>query len=210
MRRVALYLALSACLLGLGCGGSSRQPGRALTAADARSEPVHFLPGGMQTIARGHAPGTAGYSIRAERYRFQRRTYFNLAVNVQEIGDGWQGTNFTPELTKPLAWSTEQGCSPSASMWTVVFGLLADPRDRAYAYTAHGRYRLQTAKIPRRFRATGVAAYVALPEQPIRILVTGATGAVLMREELEAIPKERCQPGSAIMVMRKRSRSKTG
>lgn len=171
---------------------------------------MKFLSGGMQTIARGRALGTAGYSIRAERYRFQRRTYFNLAVNVQEIGGGSQGTNFTPEPAKPLAWSAEQGCSPSASMWTVVFGLLAHRRDRAYAYTEHGRYRLRTAKIPRRFRATGVAAYAALPEQPIRILVTTATSAVLMREELEVVPKERCQPGSAIMVLRKRSRSKTG
>lgn len=208
MRLAGLCLPFSVGLFALGCG-ASHQPRRALSSADARSEPVKFLSGGMQTIARGRALGTAGYSIRAERYRFQRRIYFNLAVNVQEIGGGSQGTNFTPEPSKPLAWSTEQGCSPSASMWTVVFGLLAEPRDRAYAYTSHGRYRLRTAKIPQRFRTNGVAAYAALPEQPIRILVTTATGAVLMREELEVFPKERCQPGSAVMVLRKRSRSKT-
>lgn len=84
---------------------------------------------------------------------------FNLAVNVQEIGGGSQGTNFTPEPSKPLAWSTEQGCSPAGSMWTVLFGVLADPQDRAYAYTTHGRYLLRTATIPSRFKATGVAAY---------------------------------------------------
>ena len=132
----------------------------------------------------------------------------HLAVNVQEIGGGSQGTNFTPESSKPLAWSTEQGCSPSASMWTIVFGVLADFSDRAYAYTAHRRYRLRTAAIPRRFQTTGVAAYVALPEQPIRILVTTATGDTLMREGLEPAPNERCQPGTAIMILRKRSSGK--
>jgi hypothetical protein len=41
--------------------------------------------------------------------------------------------------------------------WTIVFGVLADSHDRAYAYTTHGRYQLQTAAIPARFRAAGVA-----------------------------------------------------
>jgi hypothetical protein len=184
---MGLVLPVSVCLLTLGCG-ASRQSGSAPTSAGVRSEPVQFLPGGMQTLARGRLPGTAGYSVRAERYRFQHRTYFNLAVNVEEIGGSSQGTNFTPEPSKPLAWSTEQGCSPSASMWTIVFGVLADPHDRAYAYTTHGRYRLRTATIPRRFRATGVAAYAGLPEDPIRMLVTTATGATLMSEELERAP----------------------
>jgi hypothetical protein len=124
-----------------------------------QTEPVQFLPGGMDNLAQGHVPGAASFSILAERYRFQHRTYFNLAAHVREIGGGSQGTNFTPQLSKPLAWSTEQGCSPSAAMWTIVLGVLADPHDRAYAYTTHGRYRLQTATIPVRFGTTGVAAY---------------------------------------------------
>ena len=55
----------------------------------------------------------------------------DLAVSVDEISGGSQGTNFTPETSKPLAWSTEQWCSPSASMWTIVFGVLVDPNDGA-------------------------------------------------------------------------------
>jgi hypothetical protein len=94
--------------------------------------------------------------------------------------------------------------------WTIVFGVLADARDRAYAYTTHGRYRLQTVTIPARFGASGVAAYVGLPQEPIRILVTTATGATLMQEQLEPAPPERCQPGSSIMVLRKRPPAKTG
>jgi hypothetical protein len=206
---IGLGLSLSVCLFALGCGASHRS-GSASTLAGFRSEPVRFLPGGIQTLARGRLVGTAGYSVRAERYRFQHQTHFNLAVNVNEIGGGSQGTNFTPEPSKPLAWSTEQGCSPSASMWTILFGVLADPRDRAYAYTTHGRYRLRTAVIPRRFRATGVAAYVALPEQPIRILVTTARGATLMSEKLEPVPNEHCQPNTGIMVLRKRTSGKNG
>jgi hypothetical protein len=206
--KAGLCLPVSVCLLTSACG-ASRPSGRVL-ASDLPTEPVQFLPGGRATLARSHVLGAAGFSLLAERYRFQRRTYFNLAVNVNEIGGGSQGTNFTPAPSKPLAWSTEQGCSPSAAMWTIVFGVLADPRDRAYAYTSHGRYRLRTAAIPTRFGATGVAAYAALPEQPIRILVTTATGATLMREDLEPAPPERCQPGSSIMVLRKRSPGKTG
>jgi hypothetical protein len=164
----------------------------------------------MQTVAHGRMAGAAGFSILAERYRFQSRTYFDLAIHVRGVGGGSQGTNFTPEPSKPLTWSTEQGCWPSATMWTIVFGVLADPRDRAFAYTTHGRYRLRTATIPSRFRATGVAAYVALPKQPIRMLVTTRTGGTLMREELEPAPHERCQPGSAIVVLRKRSTGDTG
>jgi hypothetical protein len=190
---IGLGLSLSVCLFALGCGASHRS-GSASTLAGFRSEPVRFLPGGIQTLARGRLVGTAGYSVRAERYRFQHQTHFNLAVNVNEIGGGSQGTNFTP----------------SASMWTILFGVLADPRDRAYAYTTHGRYRLRTAVIPRRFRATGVAAYVALPEQPIRILVTTARDATLMSEKLEPVPNEHCQPNTGIMVLRKRTSGKNG
>jgi hypothetical protein len=197
------------CLLAVGCG-ASRSRGGVLASAGFHSEPVQFLPGGMQTIARGPVTGTAGFSLLAERYRFQHRTYFNLAVNVSEIGGGSQGTNFTPEHGKPLAWSTEQGCSPSATMWTIVFGVLADPLDRAYASTAHGRYRLRTASIPTRFGATGVAAYVALPKQPTQILVTTTAGHTLMREQLETAASERCEPGTGIMILRKRSPGKTG
>jgi hypothetical protein len=202
--RVGLCLPVAACLLALGCGSSHRS-GRPLTSVPGSNEPVQFLPNSIHTIARGRAPGTAGYSIRAERYRFQHWLYFNLAVSVDEIGGGSQGTNFTPESSKPLTWSTEQGCSPSASMWTILFGVLADPSDRAYAYTARRRYRLRTATIPRRFKAAGVAAYVALSEQPLRMLVTSATGRILMQEQLESAPNEHCQPGTAIMVLRKRS-----
>jgi hypothetical protein len=203
--RIGLVLPASVCLLALGCG-ASRRSGSAPTSTGFRSEPVQFLPGGMQTLGRASLPGTAGYSVRAERYRFQHRTYFNLAVNVQEIGGGSQGTNFTPEpaKSKPLAWSTEQGCSPSESIWTVLFGMLADPQDRAYAYTAHGRHRLRTATISARFRAKGVAAYTGLAEQPIRMLVTTARGVTLMSEKLETVPKEHCRPGTGIMVMRKK------
>jgi hypothetical protein len=198
-----LCLSVVVCLLTSGCGASS-STGRARTSAVLPGEPVQFLPGGMQTLAHGRVAGAAGFSVRAERYRFQHRTYFNLAVNVREIGGGSQGTNFTPKPSKPLAWSTEQGCSPSAKMWTIVFGILADRRDRAYAYTTHGRYRLRTATIPTRFRVTGVAAYVALPEQPTRMLVTTATGRTLMQEELGPPPRERCRPGSVITLLRKR------
>jgi hypothetical protein len=95
-------------------------------------------------------------------------------------------------------------------MWTILFGVLANPRDLAYAYITDGRYRLRIAAIPARFRTTDLAAYVALPEQPIRVLVTTATGTTLMREELEPVPPERCQPDTAIMVLRKRSSGKTG
>lgn len=208
LANAGLCLPVIVCLLTSGCG-ASRPTDRTLTSA-LPSEPVEFLPGGKDNLARGRVQGAAGFSVLAERYRFQHRTYFNLAVHVSEIGGGSQGTNFTPEPSKPLAWSTEQGCSPSATMWTIVFGVLADPNDRAFAYTTHGRYRLRTARIPTRFRASGVAAYVALPEQPIRMLVTTASGATLMLEQLEPAPDERCQPGSSIMVLRKRSPGKTG
>ncbi len=208
LAKAGLCLPVIVCLLTSACGASQRAD-RALT-SDLPTESVQFLPGGRDKIARGDVRGAAGFSLLAERYRFQHRTYFNLAVNVSEIGGGSQGTNFTPEPSKPLAWSTEQGCSPSATMWTVVFGVLADPRDRAYAYTTHGRYRLQTATIPPRFGATGVAAYVGLPEQPSRILVTTPTGAALMQEQLQPAPHERCQPGSSIIVLRKHTSGKTG
>lgn len=135
--KAGLCLPVIVCLLTTGCGAS--RPGDRPLTSTLPSDPVQFLPGGIETVARGRVQGAAGFSILAERYRFQRRTYFNLAANVREIGGGSQGTNFTPEPSKPLAWSTGQGCSPSATMWTIVFGVLADSHDRAYADTAHGR-----------------------------------------------------------------------
>ena len=209
LRIVGLLLSVFVCLLASGCGASDAAKRGSRPPLHVPSEPVRFLPGGKQVIARGLVTGAAGFSIRAERYRFQQRTYFNLAVNVGEIGGGSQGTNFTPEPSKALSWSTEQGCSPSARMWTIVFGVLANPSDIAYAYTAHGRYRLRTAAIPARFRTTGVAAYVSLREQLIRVLVASRTGHTLIREDLEPAPPERCQPGTAIMFLRKRPGKKS-
>jgi hypothetical protein len=208
LMKAGLCLPVIVCLLTSGCG-ASRSGDRPLTSTFS-SEPVQFLSGGMETVAQGRVPGAAGFSLLAERYRFQHRTYFNLAAHVREIGGGSRGTNFTPQPSKPLAWSTEQGCSPSATMWTIVFGVLADSYDRAYAYTSRRRYPLWTATIPTRFHASGVAAYVALPEQPIRILVTTASGATLMREQLEPAPPEHCRPGSSIIVFRKHTSGKTG
>jgi hypothetical protein len=210
LRIVGLGVSVVVCLLASGCGASDPANPGSRPPLHVPSEPVRFLPGGKQVIARGRVTGAAGFSIRAERYRFQHRTYFNLAVNVAEIGGGSQGTNFTPEPSKPFSWSTEQGCSPAARMWTIVFGVLANPTDLAYASTTHGRYRLWTATIPPRFRTTGVAAYVSLREQPIRVLVTTRTGRTLMREQLEPAPPERCQPGTAIMLLRKQPPGTTG
>jgi hypothetical protein len=182
-----------------GCGSSTRASEDSTTSSGAPvSESVHYLPGGLVAIAHGSAPGGT-FEVLAERYRFQGRVYFNLAAKLTERGGAASGSNFTPRGSAPLAWSLHEGCTRRSVRYAIVYGLLREPRDTAYAYAGARRYALRRAPIPRSFHTQGVAVYAALPHPPTRIVVNSPSGASVMREQLEAPGDERCRPGSSII-----------
>jgi hypothetical protein len=53
---------------------------------------VKFLPGGVRTLAQGALPGGQRFSIDAQHYRFQGRTYLGLNVGTRSGA----GAGFTP------------------------------------------------------------------------------------------------------------------
>jgi hypothetical protein len=192
-----LAAASCAAVVVCGCGATKARE----VQVQAPGEPVHYLPGGRATLARGPAPGGTWFSIQAERYRFEGAVYFNLSASDHQREGASGGTNLDPEREgrRPLGWTDAEGCTAQAVRWTIVFGLLSEPRDRAYAYVGRHRYPLHAARIPPRFQAHGDAVYAALPAAPTRIAAYDRAGARVMRQELEGSAGERCQPGTMIM-----------
>lgn len=203
MRRLVMLALVSGATTVAGCGSGPTIVVRSRHTGFV-SEPVHYLSGGLQTVATVPVPGAVSASIVAKRYRFQGKVYFNLADNVHELDGGQGGGGFAPEGTKSLSWTMDGGCSiHPPGRWVIFYGLLRVAADQAFAYTAHRRYPLSVARIPSNFQAAGLAAYAVLSEPPIRVVVQTSAGGIVQREELEPSSKEPCHPGSIVMYFTK-------
>jgi hypothetical protein len=205
MKRLGYLAALAALLeLAVGCG-SSRAPRTQPTAASA-DQKYHFLPGGILTLAQGRVQHGPAYAISVLRYRFQGKLGTDLQAQMEPHGKPTGATsNFTPRSREPFEWTTEQGCSKTAT-WSILYGLLRDPADRGVLLIGTRRHRLRTAPIPARFHLRGVLGYAALMRNPTRVIVRDGAGKVLQHEDLGRGPGGRCTPGesSSLMVLQKR------
>lgn len=148
-------------------------------------------------------PGGPAFAITAERYRFEGKITVDLAAQMEphaRLQGG--GSSFSPDPVEPFVWSTQEGCSrrPPVS-WSIVYGLLRDPSDRAYAYTGAGRHAVLKASIPASIHLNGALGYVALHEAPSRLLVRDRTGKVVQDEQLGSRTKELCKPGASSSLM---------
>jgi hypothetical protein len=199
MRRLAYLAALAPMLvLGLGCGSSAPKGSGASGAGDQKD---HFLAGGIQTLAEGRVPHGPAFAMSALRYRFQGKLHTDLQAQMEPHArlTGAAGS-FSPTSREPFEWSTEQGCSATAT-WSIVYGLLRDRRDHGVLLIGARRHRLNTAPIPARFRLRGVLGYAALARDPTRVIVRDGAGKVVQDQDLGRGPIERCTPGGSSSLM---------
>jgi hypothetical protein len=187
----------------LGCGGSRPRSQTRPARADAK---YHFLPGGIDTLAEGRVPHGPAYAISVLRYRFQGKLGTDLQAQMgPHAKPTGAASSFTPRSREPFEWTTEQGCSAKVT-WSMVYGLLRDPRDRGVLLIGAERHRLRTVQIPTRFHLRGAVGYAALRRNPTRVIVRDAAGEVVEDEQLGRGPGEQCTPGesSSLIVLGKK------
>jgi hypothetical protein len=185
----------------LGCGGSRPRSQKRPARADPKYQ---FVPGGVLVLAEGHAPHGPVFAISALRYRFQGKLGTDLQAQMEPHGKlTGASSNFSPRSREPFEWTTEQGCSATAT-WSVIYGLLRDPHAGGVLLTGAERHRLRTVPIPARFHLRGALGYAALSRNPTRVIVRDAAGKVVQDEDLGARPGEHCHPGesSSLIVLR--------
>lgn len=202
-RRLVLLGAASMLLaLATGCGSARRTSGG--TRGEAASEPVQYLPRGLQTVAGMPIPGGGRLLIRAEHYRFQGRVYAELGDWVQEAdGAGGGSGGVRPEGNAPLLWAIDGHCAQGSRYATVaVYGLLRVRADTVFAYAAGRPHRLRTASVPGYLYPGGAAAYGVLGEPPERIVVRTPSGRAAMDEDLGREGPTLCEHQSSVMYLR--------
>ena len=165
---------------------------------------LKYVPGGIRTLAEGRIPRGPELSIMAEHYRFLGKTYVDLSAEIHAQGssEGGGSGSFSPQRSpQAFAWSAQEGCEAHPSVrWSIVYGLLRDPRDTAVVRTSGREYPVKVAPIPGSFHAGGELAYAVLPRQPSEVLVRSASGRTLQDERLDSLPSRGCEPGESASI----------
>lgn len=174
---------------------------------ECTKHPIKHAPGGTVRLIHESLPRGPSFTIRAERFRELGVTYFELKADVSErrllsaggeIG-GLFGTESEAEPGpppgvlggairlgglgegSPFAPHTSDGCEPQP--YAIVYGLLKAPRDTVLARVSGKLVPLRKVAIPARLHAGGVLAYGAFSPLPSELLVRGADGKIIARED---------------------------
>jgi hypothetical protein len=151
----------------------------------AREDAATFPPGGLRTILHSEVWDGPGFSILGERYRFLAQTHFALEIEIEGSGGGEPARGVDQSL---FGWSFWSGCRPHE--YAVVYGLLKNPRDTAWAQVAGGLRQLRPVLIPWSLHAGGVLVYGVLPRLPSELLVRAPGGGAVLGESLGSLPRE--------------------
>ncbi|HWX74679.1 MAG TPA: hypothetical protein VNZ05_05185, partial [Solirubrobacteraceae bacterium] len=150
--------------------------------------PVKILPGGLRTIVRDRVPGGPSYAIIGERTRFLGNVEFKLNIRIASSSAGEGGSassgsaSIGPPGRKPFSWQTEEGCRPHP--YTIIYGVLSQPRDVVLVRAAGKLYELRRVAIPASLRVHGVLAYAALPQEATRMIVKAPGGRTVVNEAI--------------------------
>jgi hypothetical protein len=193
MKRLGCLTALGALLLA-GCGSSAHRG----AGTNFGGPNVHFVRGGIRTLAEGRVSRGPAFAIKAERYRFEGKLTTDLAVQMEPHAKhgGGAGGSFSPRSREPFEWTTQEGCSTTVR-WSIVFGLLQSRSDHGVLFLGSRRYRLRAAPIPTSFHLLGQLGFAALSRAPTRVLIRDGAGKIIQDEDLGAAPREHCTPGES-------------
>jgi hypothetical protein len=184
-------------------GGLSARPISQSTAGTAQrtsarpASPIRWI--AVRQLVHGTLPGKQSYTIIGERYRFQRRVYFTLAISIDRPGlppGGGGGGSFNPSQRPGIFVYTAFGsCVPHP--YAVVFGLLRAPSDRVVVRRGSNRTVLRHIAIPTVLHAHGVLAYARLAGAPSEVIVKRPDGTRPVDDKLQG---GRCSPGMVIVL----------
>jgi hypothetical protein len=196
------WICLVVAFVGLSASSTSHSAIADATGWTAHS-PIRWI--AVRRLAHGTLPGKQTYTIVGERYRFQRRVYFTLAVSIDRPGlppGGGGGGSFNPSQTPGVFVYTALGaCAPHP--YAVVFGLLRSPRDKVVARRGARRTVLHQVPIPPVLHAHGMLAYARLGGSPSEVIVRRPDGTRLLDDKLAG---GRCSPGMVIIAGTQASR----
>lgn len=146
------------------------------TAAWRAQSPIRWI--AVRHLAHGTLPRRRTFTIIGERYRFQGRVYFSLAVSIDRPGappGGGGGASFNPSQSRGvLAFTFMTVCGHHP--YAVVFGLLRATSDKVVARRGHGTTVLQHVLIPGALHARGVLVYAPLAGPPSELIVRQPDG----------------------------------
>jgi hypothetical protein len=153
----------------------------------------------VRPLAYGTLPGQQSFTIIGERYLFQHRVYFTLAVSIARPGEplgGGGGGGFNPSQTPgTLAYTAMVGCVPHP--YAVVFALLRASSDAVVARSGTNTTVLQHVSIPAVLHARGVLVYARLPGPPSEVIVERPDG---RRVRDDKLGRGRCAPGMLLVL----------
>jgi hypothetical protein len=197
--KLLAYVGVIVALGGLSARSISQSTARTTqrTSAQPTHSPVRWI--AVRQLARGPLPGKRTYTIIGERYWFQRRVYFTLAISIDRPGlppGGGGGGGFNPSQTPGvLAYTEFVACG--SHPYAVIFGLLRAPPDRVVVRRGSARTVLRHIPIPAVLHAHGVLAYARLARAPTEVVVQRPDGTRRLDDKL---PGGGCSPGVVIAL----------
>ena len=152
----------------------------------------------VRQLAHGTLPHRRTFTIIGERYRFQGRVYFSLAVSINRPGappGGGGGASFNPSESRGvLAFTFMTVCGHHP--YAVVFGLLRATTDKVVARRGHGTTVLPHVLIPGALHARGVLVYAPLAGPPSELIVRQPDGKRVLDQRF---PSNGPCPGGAVV-----------
>jgi hypothetical protein len=152
-------------VLGVGlaaCGGSSstaQTPSRGQTTSSTRHpQSVRFLPGGIRTVVHARLSTRERFTLSTERYRFQGRTYSDLAAGFP---DGASSSFHPRETPTALVIGALIDCSRKP-LTLLLYGVLRNTADTAELRSVGGSVPLTRVPAPGGWPGGGVIVYGSL------------------------------------------------
>jgi hypothetical protein len=152
-----------------------------------------FLPPRL-TLAHGHIPGGADFSIVGQRYRIFKHIEIELNIEMHaealsiEGGGVDEGSVELRSRKGPFEPRLSTGCHPHE--YSIVYGVLDAAHDTVEAQVGTKLYLLHHVKIPRSLHAGPVLAYIALDAVPDEVIVRSPDGKIVQTEDLSTRAKE--------------------
>jgi hypothetical protein len=158
------------------------------------ASPVRFI--AVRHLANGRLPGGQTFTIVGERYRFQGRLYFSLAISINRPGEppgGGGGASFNPAQSPGVLAFTFITANACPHSYAVVFGLLRAPSDVVLARRGDITAVLRHVSIPPVLHAHGVLVYARLSDAPNEVIVQRPDGKRQLDDKFHF--GGRCLPG---------------
>jgi hypothetical protein len=194
-----VWLSLVVALVGFGSPAPRPMSQSTSLAAQRASallahSPVRFI--AVRELVHGSLPGGQTFTISGERYRFQGRVYFSLAISIDRAGEPpgrGGGASFNPVQSPGVLAFTFITTGSCPHKYAVVFRLVRARSDVVLARRDHRTTVLRYAPIPAVLHAHGVLVHARLADAPDEVVVRRPDGKRVHDGKFQT--GRRCLPG---------------